>query len=128
MSKAIMTIIALVLFYGGVVVAAGHALGPVALILVAGRAPEYIPTMILGWCGILALVIALARSRDRSGAAILMLAVALFGLSWLGVVWVSHLRHLTLATSIPFIALAGWLLVRRGRIGAFGGQPAQAQP
>ena len=128
MTKAIIIMIALVLSYVGVIVVAGHGLGPVALILVAGRAPEYIPIMVLGWAGILALLAAIVRSRDGSARRLLVLAAGLLGLSWLGVVWVSQLRAFTLATSVPFLVLAGWVLARRGQVSAVGGQPTRAEP
>ena len=119
--KASVTVTALVLAYGGVTDFVGHGYASVADILILGSAPKYLAVVVSGWCGILMLLSAVALRSARLAPTLVVVGVGLLYLSLLCMIWVSAFPLFTLGTSIPFLALSGWVLARRGCVGGFGG-------
>lgn len=95
--------------YLGVMIFAGHGVGPVGLLLWAGSAPEYMLPMAAGWLGITALVLSVVLPpRYRRAAA--WISAALISVSWLAFLAVSEWKLATFATSIPLLAALAWIL------------------
>ena len=103
----------LLLLYGLVMVAAGHGMGPVGLLMVMGWPQVWGPAQLPGWIGILLLLRALFvqdatyRSLRGWGASLLGGSLWLFA-------WLSEVPVLTLTTAIPFhfawaYAVSEWL-------------------
>jgi hypothetical protein len=116
--KTALVAVALLLTYGVIRVYVGHGEARAALILVAGRVSPYLEIAVLGWLGICGLAIAAWLARRRAGSAMLAGSVGLLLLHWVGLLWVTANRELTLLWSIPFLVVAAWVLFRRGRVGS----------
>ncbi len=97
----------LAITYFAVVIAAGHGIAPIALVLVAGRAPKWVLPMAVGWLGLAGLVcsVALPARHQRTTA---IAAVALLSGSWLAFFALSQDKLGTTATSVPFLAAIAW--------------------
>ena len=90
-----------------VVIVAGHGLGPIGLLLVFGRAPEYVIPMASGWLGLVALILTVvlpAQLWRWIGIAAVILLVS----SWASFLMVSEWKFVTIATSIPMFASVAW--------------------
>ena len=103
---ASLTAIALVAAFAVVIVAAGHGVGPVGLLLVLGSFSAWGLHMVIGWVGVLLTLAALFCSRVR-----LHVGLAVGGLVFLAVAWVLFLTAsedpgLTLMTATPFLVLS----------------------
>jgi hypothetical protein len=127
MLKALLTAVVLLLTYCLIPVYVGHGEVPAALILVGGvvgRVPKYLSIAVLGWIGISGLLVAtvlLARRRPRPR--LLVGSVGVLLLSWVGLVWVTENRELTLIASVPFLVVTAWVLFLRGRVGGSAQEP-----
>jgi ribosomal protein S18 acetylase RimI-like enzyme len=115
--KTTLVAVALVLAYCLIQVYVGHGEAPAALILAALKLP-YLPVAVVGWLGVCALAAAVWLARRRAGSAMLAGSVGLLLLHWVGLLWVTANRELTLLWSIPFLVVAAWVLFRRGRVGS----------
>ena len=99
-----------------VLVAAGHGVGPVGLLLLFGEAEEYQPGQVFGWLGIVLLVLSAVHARSfrlAAPPAMLCLAVSAGAFVSVSEVWI-----FTAATAIPFagaILTAGRCLGRKPR-------------
>ena len=117
MLKTMLVGVVLLLAYCLTRVYIGHGDAPAALVLVAGRTPMYASIAILGWLGICTLIAAVWLAHRRAGPVLFALAVGLLLLSWVGLLWVTANKELTLLTGTPFLLVAAWALFRRGRVG-----------
>ena len=115
--KTTLVAVALLLTYGVIRVYVGHGEAPAALILLA-RNLAYLLVAMVGWLGVCALAVAVWLARRRAGPAMLAGSVGLLHLHWVGLLWVTANRELTLLWSIPFLVVAAWVLFRRGRVGS----------
>ena len=112
--KRIWGAVIIVMLYLPVLVYAGHGVGPVGLLLVAGRAAVYVPGMALGWLGIVLLSLACATSHHVVAKMLVRGAVSSFLLSLIWFSWLSQLRSATLATCVPFLVASSWVMLRSG--------------
>jgi hypothetical protein len=121
MLKAFLTAVVLLLTYCLIPVYIGHGEGSAALILVGGivgRVPKYLSIAVLGWIGISGLLVATALlARRRPRPRLLAGSVGVLLLSWVGLLWVTENRELTLIASVPFLVVTAWVLFLRGRVG-----------
>ena len=98
--------------YLAVVIFAGHGLGPIALLLVAGRAPEYILPVAAGWLGIAALIFSVVAPARFWRPARMIAAILILG-SWFAFLGVSERKLATTVTSIPLFAAIVWSLAAK---------------
>lgn len=112
MLKPMLLAVVLLVTYCLIRIYVGHGDAPAALVLVAGRAPEYLPAAIFGWIGICGLAVAALLARRQVGPSLLAGAVGVLLLSWVGLLWVTQNRGATLVTSVPFLLVAAWMLFR----------------
>lgn len=86
-----------------VLVFAGHGVGPVGLLLVLGRAPEYAFPMVTGWLGIAGVLVSLLSPSGTVGRFAAVAGIMLVALSWAGFLWVSERRIASVLTSVPLM-------------------------
>jgi hypothetical protein len=127
MLKALLTAVVLLLTYCLIPVYVGHGEVSTAFVLVGGvvgRVPTYLSIAVLGWVGISGLLVATALlARRRPAPRLLAGSVGILLLSWVGLVWVTETRELTLVASIPFLLVTAWILFLRGRVGGSAQSP-----
>src|SRR5438876_10743627 len=70
-------VVALVALFGAVMIAAGHGAGPIAYLVLFGRASQWLPGQVLGWLGLLVCAIAVFRGTRRSYLATLVCGLGL---------------------------------------------------
>lgn len=90
-----------------VVIFAGHGEAPIALVLVAGRDPEYLLPVATGWLGLSALFLSVVL-HNRYWRVAGMTAAILLYVSWSLFLWISERRQATTATSLPLFATTVW--------------------
>ena len=92
-------------------VAAGHGVGPVAMLLVLGW-QYWTAAVLTGWTGISLLV---ASKLVGTSVAVADFGALLILASWALFLWQAEVRRINLVTSIPFFAAVLFWTARLGR-------------
>ena len=85
--------IATTVSYAMIMLAGGHGVGPIGLLLFLGAAPEWLPGMLLGWLAIVLEVIAFCRVGKKMWKRYATLAIGGFVLSAVAFVLASDTLH-----------------------------------
>lgn len=96
----------LVLSFGIVMIAAGHGIGPIGYLLIAGRAPEWYFGIVSSWVGIGFIVVGLFRNSPNSYIGQHFIGLIAILISWVYFLLFSEDKLFTLATSIPFLVFS----------------------
>ena len=96
-------VVAVLLLFGAIMVAAGHGAGPIGLLLVLGRAVEWVPGQIFGWFGVLLCLASVFREGSRSFLGTLLWGLILLIMSALAFAYASEATNYTLAFSLPLV-------------------------
>ena len=101
-----------VLAYGLTIVAAGHGIVPVGLLLVWGPAQGglLMAGAVLGWLGFAAFAAGFLLRADRRGRYAVLAGLALMAASLFPFMAFSDAPPVTLITGFPFVLAAVWLL------------------
>jgi hypothetical protein len=92
-----------------VIIAAGHSVAPVGLLLALGWNRDWLAPVVVGWMAIIVIILGRAW-RNGHDLQALRAGGILSGCSWILFVFGSEARLLTVVLSLPFLAsLATWL-------------------
>lgn len=101
-----MAAVILVATFAIVLVAAGHGVAPIGMLLVIGNFSEWGFPMTLGWVGVLLTFSALFSSQSPYHVRLAGCGLVGLAASWLLLLIASEGRIFTFVTSIPFLAVS----------------------
>ena len=107
-----LAVVGLLALFGVVMIGAGHGAGPVGLLLVLGRAKEWVPGQVLGWIGVSLCVGAVFRPTRRGYLGTLLFGLGFLVLSVVAFAVPSDAPASTLAFSVPLLGASLFVVAR----------------